>query len=186
MTARSVARTTSSPKLGRANVVFSRSCLAADIIFFPHKMAAKNHRLSWHCRFKAKRRMQNLGKRKCKLIANFSWQWRHHSRLSLSLSFSLSFSLSLSLSLSPSFSVFPSAPSAKYTKHGSSWWQNVPWKFFGARFKGKWKMDSGFGMSNLSKLKSRFFVSTFHSFRIEELFSPKKLLDSFPEAKMEQ
>ena len=52
--ARSAARTTSPPKLSRANIVFR--CLAiSPPLFFPHKMAAKDHRLSWHCRFLTQR-----------------------------------------------------------------------------------------------------------------------------------
>ena len=50
MTARSAARTTSPPKLSRANIVF-RGLALWPPLFFPHKMAAKNHRPSWHCRF---------------------------------------------------------------------------------------------------------------------------------------
>ena len=51
MTAWSAARTTSPPKLCRANIVF-RGLALLPPLFSPHKMAAKNHRLSWHCRFK--------------------------------------------------------------------------------------------------------------------------------------
>ena len=50
MTARSVAWTTSPPKLSRVNIVF-RGLALWPPLFSPHKMAAKNHRLSWHCRF---------------------------------------------------------------------------------------------------------------------------------------
>ena len=54
MTARSAARTASPPKLSRENVVFLVFCGLAlwPPLFSPHKMAAKNHQLSWHCRFK--------------------------------------------------------------------------------------------------------------------------------------
>ena len=58
MTARSAARTTSPPNLSRANVVFLQKMLFSAAFpcghhyFSPHKMTAKNHRLSWHCRFK--------------------------------------------------------------------------------------------------------------------------------------
>ena len=57
MTARSAARTASPAKLSRENVVFleqvsfSASLPCGRHYFSPHKMAAKNHRLSWHCRF---------------------------------------------------------------------------------------------------------------------------------------
>ena len=58
MTARSAAQTTSPPKLSRANVIFlqrmsfSAAFPCGRYYFSPHKMADKNHRLSWHCRFK--------------------------------------------------------------------------------------------------------------------------------------
>ena len=48
---RSAAQTTSPPKLSRGNFVF-RSLALWPPLFSPHKMAAKNHRLSWHCRIK--------------------------------------------------------------------------------------------------------------------------------------
>ena len=55
MTARSAALTTSPSKLSRVNAIFFESISAAlpcgRHYFSPHKMAAKNHRLSWHCRF---------------------------------------------------------------------------------------------------------------------------------------
>ena len=55
---RSAARTASPPKLSRENVVFlqkmsfSAAFSCGRHYFSPHKMVAKNHRLSWHCRFK--------------------------------------------------------------------------------------------------------------------------------------
>ena len=58
VSARSAARTTKLPKPCRANVIFleqlsfSAAFPLGRHCFSPHKMAAKNHRLSWHCRFK--------------------------------------------------------------------------------------------------------------------------------------
>ena len=59
MTARWAARTTESPpQLSRANVIvleqlsFSAALPCGRHYFSPHKMAAKNHRLLWHRRFK--------------------------------------------------------------------------------------------------------------------------------------
>ena len=55
--ARSAARTASPPQPSRANIVFleqlsfSAALPSGRHYFSPHKMAAKNHRLSWHCRF---------------------------------------------------------------------------------------------------------------------------------------
>ena len=57
MTARSAARTASPPKLSRENVVFLKQLSFSAALpcgrhyFSPHKMAAKNHQLLWHCRF---------------------------------------------------------------------------------------------------------------------------------------
>ena len=51
MTVWSAAQTTSPPKKSRANVAF-RGLALWPPLFSPHKMAAKNHRLSWHSRFK--------------------------------------------------------------------------------------------------------------------------------------
>ena len=57
MTARLAAQTTSPPKLSRENVVFleqmsfSAALPSGHHYFSPRKMAAKNHWLSWHCRF---------------------------------------------------------------------------------------------------------------------------------------
>ena len=48
--ARSAARTASLPKLSRASVVF-RGFAQWQPLFSPHKMAAKNHRLPFHCLF---------------------------------------------------------------------------------------------------------------------------------------
>ena len=48
----------SPPQLSRENVVFFEQLSFSEALpcgrhyFSPHKMAAKNHRLSWHCRFK--------------------------------------------------------------------------------------------------------------------------------------
>ena len=58
LTAQSAARTASLPKLSWPNVVFLEHMLFSAALprgrhyFSPHKMAAQNHRLSWHCRFK--------------------------------------------------------------------------------------------------------------------------------------
>ena len=58
MTARSAAGTTSLSKLSRVNVVFLEQLSISAALpcgrhyFSPHEMATKNHRLSWHCRFK--------------------------------------------------------------------------------------------------------------------------------------
>ena len=62
MTARSAARTASPAKLSRENVVFleqlsfSAALPCGRHYFSPHKMAAKNHRLSWHCCFNCQKR----------------------------------------------------------------------------------------------------------------------------------
>ena len=58
MTARSAARTASLLQLSRANVAFVEQLSFPAALpcgrhyFSPNKIAAKNHRLSWHCRFK--------------------------------------------------------------------------------------------------------------------------------------
>ena len=57
MTARSAMRTASPLELSRENVVFLEQLSFYAALpcgrhyFSPHKMGAKNHRLSWHCRF---------------------------------------------------------------------------------------------------------------------------------------
>ena len=58
MTAQSAPRRASPPKTSRAKVVFlekmsfSAAFPCGRHYFSPHKMAAKYHRISWHCRFK--------------------------------------------------------------------------------------------------------------------------------------
>ena len=58
ITARSAARRASTPETSRAKIVllekmsFSTAFPCDHHYLSPHKMAAKNHRLSWHCRFK--------------------------------------------------------------------------------------------------------------------------------------
>ena len=72
---RSAARTTSPPQLSRANVIFLEQLSCSTALpcgrhFFPHKMAAKNHWLSWHCRFKSK---QPLRFRSVQIFSTASW-----------------------------------------------------------------------------------------------------------------
>ena len=94
MTARSAARTASPPKMSRENVVFleqlsfSAALPCGRHYFSPHKMAAKNHWLSWHCRFKILQCRQEDTLSKLHNLCCFYWQWLwvHEYQISLSMS----------------------------------------------------------------------------------------------------